>query len=139
MTYHHYNEKKSIFSINSTHSEFLKREHTIENLQKERKTSFTSIYHFFKLIFSNHSKIIDWKSNFFKILLEPYWSNSWYTISVSILYTTTLWESHYCIQQIICWNGLIFTHKKIVCGYSSSFKEDFVTVWSSPVRRLGTV
>ena len=49
----HYNGKKSIFSINSTHPKFLnKRTHK----RKSRETFFKSIFHFFKLIFSNHSK-----------------------------------------------------------------------------------
>ena len=107
----HCNRKKSNFSINSTHSKFLtKREHTRENLEKHSShQSINSSSLYFQIIQNSWLKI-----NFFKILLEPCWSNPWYTISMSILYITTLWESHSCIQQIICWKCLIFTQKKIV-------------------------
>ena len=121
----HYNGKKSFFSINSTHSKFLKmRIHKRKSIERKGKhhshhLSFLQTY-IFKSFKKNHLL----KIKFFKVLLELYWSNFWYTISVSILYTTTLWESHYCIQQIICkglifirkkiGNGLIFTPKKIV-------------------------
>ena len=137
-----------------------RRTYKRKSRERKEKISYINLLflqtYIFKL-FKNH-----WlKIKFFKILLEPYWSNSWYTISVSILYTTTLERAmHYCTQQIICWKGLIFTRKKIVCGYSSP-KRRFVkvwsspkglfvkvwsllewrlgTVWSSPVRRLGMV
>ena len=95
----HYNGKKSFFSINSTHSEFLnKRTHK----RKSRETFFISIYHFFKLIFSNHSKIIDWKSNPSKYFLSHI---------DQILDTLLVWA--YCIL-LLFERAIIVYNKSIV-------------------------
>ena len=86
----HYNRKKSFFSISSTHSEFLNKR-TYKRKSRETKgkhpshQSIISSSLYFQIIQNPWLKI-----NFFKILLESYWSNPWYTINMSILYTTTL-------------------------------------------------
>ena len=92
-----------------------------KSIEKEKKTSFTSIHPFSSLYF----QIIQnpWlKINFFQILLEPYWSKFWYTIRVSkcvllLSERALLCTTNYLLKRFDL-------HRKEDYGYSSPCKED---------------
>ena len=65
----------------------------IQEKSEIEKIIFYTSFHPFSSLYFHIIQNLWLKIKFLQTLFETYWSNPWYTIRVSILYTITLWES----------------------------------------------